>query len=566
LQIKFISLNLQNFKSHRNLSVNFGERTEISGDNAQGKSTIPETIPWLLYNTDVFGSKLDPTPVTYESDETLVSLLLDVDGKQLLLGRGLKKGKAAYYINQVPSKAGEFNEIIDQLFDKELFFSLFNPNYFFTLHWEKQRAMLLQYVTAPANKEVLKALPELQAKELGALLKKHSLSDIEKIHKDNKTKLDKQHIAAQSRTKTLKEQLEEFATTAPFESLKVELNQLIKERNEIEKVTDSAGENNGRINRLQTQINSMLAEREQMKKDFQMLKEEEIQDSCRVCKQPLKDESLKAAEADKQRRIDEFKEMYNQSVEKRKELEEELKKLEYIDVSEQLEKAREIQEKINPIEREINNHKQFERLQEQVDQAESDEKETLDSLNFSIFILDSIKAFKAKEAELQGEKVQALFDSLSIKLFETLKNGEIKPTFEIMMDGKEYKKLSLSEGIRAGLELREVLSKQSEIVAPVFVDNAESITKFKEPTGQLIISRVVAGQELYVREKTIVKTCVSCKTEHSIQVREQDWIRLQNGEHIQDVMPYLSLDERELLISGICGKCFDKTFAGGENE
>ncbi|MBS4188672.1 AAA family ATPase [Bacillus sp. FJAT-49705] len=496
--VKFISLNLINFKSHRDLTVNFGERTEITGDNTKGKSTILDAIPWTVYGTDALNSKLDPTPVTYEAEETMVSLLLDVDGKQVLLGRELKKGKTKYIINEVPSKAGEFNEIVDQLFDKELFFSLFNPNYFFTLHWEKQRAMLLNYVTAPVNKEVLKHMPDGQALELQNLLKKHCLSDIEKIHKESKTKLDKQHIAAQSRTKTLKEQLEDLKPSVALDSLKVELAQLVKERNEIENVTDSAGDNNGRINRLQSKINSLLSEREQMKVDFQKLKAEEIQDTCRVCKQPLKDESLEAAEADKQKRIQEFKARYDQIVIQRKDLETELAGLDYIDVSEQLEKVREIQEKINPIEREISNHKQFERLQEQVNQAIADEKETLDSLNFSIFILDSIKAFKAKEAELQGEKVQALFDSLSIKLFETLKNGEIKPTFEIMMDGKEYKKLSLSEGIRAGLELREVLSKQSEIIAPVFVDNAESITKFKEPSGQLILSRVVAGQELKI--------------------------------------------------------------------
>src|SRR5690606_13763430 len=189
---------------------------------------------------------------------------------------------------------------------------------------------------------------------------------------------------------------------------------------------------------------------------------------------------------------------YDQVVSRRKELEAELAKLDYVDVSEQLEKARELQEKIKPIEHEIQKHTQHQRLLEQVEQAEKDEMEVLESLNESIFILDSIKDFRAKEAELQAQKVQDLFDTLSIKLFETLKNGEIKPTFEIMMDGKEYKKLSLSEGFRAGLELRDVLSEQSGVVTPVFVDNAESITKFKEPNGQLIMARVVAGKELEV--------------------------------------------------------------------
>ena len=500
--IKFKELVLKNFKSHQDIFVNFGERTDILGDNAQGKSSLGESISWLLYGTDTLGSKLDPSPVTYEADETMVSLLLNVDSKDLLLGRELKKGKAKYYINEVPSKATEFSEILDQLFDKDLFLSLFNPNYFFTLHWEKQRSMVLQYITAPANKEVFKELPKLQMDKLSLLVKKHSLDDLEKIHRANKTKLDKEYIAAQSRTKTLKEQLDQQSPTVPLESLQAELSQLIKERNAIEEVTDKAQTTNHRVIRLQNQINTLMEDREFIKKQYESLKAEEIQDTCRVCKQPLQDESIDAVQAEKEQRVGQVKDKFQEVVNKRKELEEELNKMESVDVSEQLEKVRALQEKINPIEHEISKHKRLKTLEEQVNATETSEKETLESLNDSIFIIDAIKDFHAKEAELQAVKVQGLFENLLIKLFETVKTtGEMKPTFEIQMDGKDYRKLSLSESIRAGLELRDVLSQQSEIIAPCFVDNSESITKFREPNGQLILSRVVAGKELTIESE-----------------------------------------------------------------
>lgn len=499
-KIEFKTLTLKNFKSHRDLTVNFGERTEITGDNAQGKSTIPESIPWLLYNTDVLGSKLDPTPLTYESEETMVSLLLDVNGKGLLLGRNLKKGKAQYYINEVPSKATEFNEIVSNLFDKELFFSLYNPNYFFTLHYEKQRAMILQYVTAPANKEVLKVLPEMQATKLGELLKKHSLSDIEEIHKENKKKKDKAYIAAQSRTKTLKEQQEQLPTiNVPIESIKVELAQIDKQVREKEDLMDNAIDKNQAFNNTQAKINALQDQIEISKEHWPLLKNEVIEDSCKTCKRPLDDESIEAVKGDKEKRIAEYKSKHNELLKQRDELKAKLEKLEFIDVSELREEIRKIDESGHSLREALRAYSQFELLQDQVNAAEVEERETLDSLNTSIFILDSIKAFRAKEAELQAEKVQALFTTLSIRLFKKNKgDGEYKPDFEIEMDGKGYSKLSLSEGIRAGLELREVLSKQSEVVVPVFIDNAESITKFKEPTGQLIISRVVDGQELKI--------------------------------------------------------------------
>ncbi|WP_312093730.1 AAA family ATPase [Niallia sp.] len=498
-KIEFKELKLIDFQAHSDILVSFGERTDITGDNGEGKSTIPQSITWLLYNTDAFGSKLDPTPITYDSDETKVSLLLEVDGKQVLLERVLKKSKSQCYVNEVPTPATKFNNFVSELFDKDLFFSLYNPNYFFTMHWEKQRAILLQYVSAPLKKEVLKHMLDKQSEVLEPLLKKQSIDDIKAAHSDKKKRLDKQYSAAQSKTKTLKEQLEYHAPSVPLESLQAELKPLLKQRAELDEINDSASDVNIRINTLNTQIHNLNRERDSMKNDWSLLKEEKIEDHCRVCKQPLQDDSLKAAEEEKQQRIGKFKTSFNTVIAQRKKLEEELKTLEYIDVSETREKLNELQSKIEPLEKEIAKHKDYKHYVEQVEQAKVEEKECLETLNESIFILDGIKDYKAKEAELQAEKVQALFTTLSVRLFKQNKtDGEIKSDFEIEMDGKPYSKLSLSETIKAGLELRDVLSAQSELITPVFIDNAESITKFKEPLGQLILCRVVAGQELKV--------------------------------------------------------------------
>jgi DNA repair exonuclease SbcCD ATPase subunit len=499
LNIIFKQLVLKNFKSHQDITVNFGERTDITGDNAVGKSTIVEAPCYVLYGTDALGGKLDPTPITYDADETSVSLLLNVDGKDLLLGRGLKKGKTSYYINEVPSKAGEFNEVVERLGDKELLMSQLVPNYFFTLHWEKQRALVMQYVSAPANKEVLKKLPDLQSEKLGALLKKHSLSDIEKIHRENKTKMDKAYIAAQSRTKTLKEQLDQLPkVNTPLESLKAELAQVDKQVREKEALLDSAVEKNQEYYSVLNKSKAIQDQIAMSKERWPFLKNEVIEDTCRTCKQPLDEKSVEAVKADKEKRIAEYKEGHSALIKQRNELKEKLAELDFIDVSELREEIRAIDEKGQPLREAINAYSQFTRLQEQVAEAEKTEQETLNSLNDSIFIIDSIKAFKAKEAELLAEKVQALFDSLSIRLFEEQKNGELKNTFEIEKDGKPYRKLSTAEKIRCGLELGQVLSKQSNITVPIIIDNAESITSFKKPNAQLITSTVVKGSELII--------------------------------------------------------------------
>lgn len=454
---------------------------------------------YVLYGTDALGGKLDPTPITYDADETSVSLLLNVDGKELLLGRGLKKGKAVYYVNEVPKKAGEFNRVVEQLGEKNILLSLLNPFYFFTLTKDEQRATLMKYFSTPPSKEVLKHLPELLAEKLGTLLKKHNLIDIENLHKENKKNKDKAYIAAQSRTKTLKEQLDQLPkVNTPLESLKAELAQVDKQVREKEALLDSAVEKNQEYYSVLNKSKAVQDQIDMSKERWPSLKNEVIEDTCRTCQQPLDEKSVEAVKADKEKRMAEYKEGHSALIKQRDELKEKLSELDFIDVTELREEIRSIDEKGQPLREAINAYSQFTRLQEQVAEAEKAEQETLNSLNDFIFIIDSIKAFKAKEAELQAEKVQALFDTLSIRLFEQQKNGELKNTFEIEMDGKPYRKLSLSEGIRAGLELREVLAQQSEIVAPVFVDNAESITRFKQPSGQLITCRVVAGQELKV--------------------------------------------------------------------
>mgnify|MGYP000954698888 CR=1 FL=1 len=59
---------------------------------------------------------------------------------------------------------------------------------------------------------------------------------------------------------------------------------------------------------------------------------------------------------------------------------------------------------------------------------------------------------------------------------------------------------------------------------------------------------------------TIIKTCVMCGTTHEIRVKTADYRRWRQGAYIQDAMPYLTANEREILMSGICRTCFDALY------
>lgn len=54
--------------------------------------------------------------------------------------------------------------------------------------------------------------------------------------------------------------------------------------------------------------------------------------------------------------------------------------------------------------------------------------------------------------------------------------------------------------------------------------------------------------------------CVFCKLPNIVECDEAGFDRYKNGEPIQTALPELSADERELIHSGICPKCWDNMF------
>lgn len=68
------------------------------------------------------------------------------------------------------------------------------------------------------------------------------------------------------------------------------------------------------------------------------------------------------------------------------------------------------------------------------------------------------------------------------------------------------------------------------------------------------------------RNLEITVQCDLCGEEFTMRVKYEDFIRYTqtNRPHIQDIFPYLTPAERELLISHTCDKCWQKMFKFGE--
>lgn len=59
------------------------------------------------------------------------------------------------------------------------------------------------------------------------------------------------------------------------------------------------------------------------------------------------------------------------------------------------------------------------------------------------------------------------------------------------------------------------------------------------------------------KEIQLINICPFCGESNRVWVNEIDYLNWKNGTLAQDAFPYLSPDEREILISGVCSTCWD---------
>ena len=93
-------------------------------------------------------------------------------------------------------------------------------------------------------------------------------------------------------------------------------------------------------------------------------------------------------------------------------------------------------------------------------------------------------------------------NKVEISLYDVVKStGERKDVFKFNYAGRRYDRLSLSEKIRAGMEVSELMKRLTGRNYPVFVDNMESVDDLNNvrPTGQVIMAKCVGGTPLAVR-------------------------------------------------------------------
>ena len=110
-----------------------------------------------------------------------------------------------------------------------------------------------------------------------------------------------------------------------------------------------------------------------------------------------------------------------------------------------------------------------------------------------------IEQFSKRKTELIEHKVNDLFAIVKFRMFESLINGGEVETCVATINGVPFADLNSASKINAGLDIINAISKHYNVVAPIFIDNAESINEIMATQSQQVRLQVSNESTLTIK-------------------------------------------------------------------
>lgn len=209
--MKLTKLELLNFKGLKSFAININGDVVIRGDNATGKTTVFDSVCWLLFGKDSL-DRADFEIKTLDGGEPIHKVNHEVTGTFTLDEGGTVELKRVYrekyssprggevtltghttdyFVDGVPKKEKEYKEIVNSLVDENIFKLITNPLYFNeTYSWQNRRKLLLEMCGDISDEDVIAEYSELKA--LTDILSGHSVDDHRKVVAAKKTAINKE--------------------------------------------------------------------------------------------------------------------------------------------------------------------------------------------------------------------------------------------------------------------------------------------------------------------------------------------------------------------------------------
>lgn len=107
----------------------------------------------------------------------------------------------------------------------------------------------------------------------------------------------------------------------------------------------------------------------------------------------------------------------------------------------------------------------------------------LESIENMLYLIESYTRYKTQFVE---DSINSLFRVAKFRLFREQANGGIEDRCDVVYDGVDYINLNSGAKINAGIDIINVLSAAYGVSIPLFIDNAESVTRLEHSNNQII--------------------------------------------------------------------------------
>ena len=121
--------------------------------------------------------------------------------------------------------------------------------------------------------------------------------------------------------------------------------------------------------------------------------------------------------------------------------------------------------------------------------------ECLEAIEKMLYMMEEYTRYKTRVVE---DGVNSLFRIARFRLFREQANGGVEDRCDVVVDGVPYGSLNNGMKINVGIDIINALSRHYGVTVPLFVDNAESVTKLEKADTQ-VIRLVVSADDKKLR-------------------------------------------------------------------
>lgn len=476
---------------------------------------------------------------------TSVEAVLQVAGESVSLKRtyrevwSTKRGSSVesfdghtseYYVDGVPCKKNAFDSKIRDIVPEDTFRLLTSVSYFAQdLHWQKRRAVLFDIAGTLTDREIMAT--DNRFSVLSQTLGNMSLDDYRRKLAAEKKGFTGAKTDIPARISECQKTVDDLEHI-DYEGIEAQIRVLELEAEQVAAQIGSTGADEA------ARMHSELAQLEQrIAKDKAQLQaaersvaayEKSIAESrsrwisvnqegfnggnCPTCGQSLPTHQLRAAtdafESRKRSRLQEIertaatqKEAKEQVVSRANQLTAEIQQTEEqtavlrnaiavagpgVDNSDKRNRLAELRQDISTKWETIGKRAALDHARRRISELQQEARhaaECLESIEAALYTVDKYTRYKTRFVE---DSINSQFHTAKFRLFREQANGGIEERCDVVFDGIPYMGLNSGAKINVGIDIINTLSRHFGVAVPLFVDNAESVTRLEYAATQVI--------------------------------------------------------------------------------